>query len=73
MWADLEEEYGDRVEFYSVDRETEEGREFINDHGVPIGQPGFILYDASGEVTYAGLGPTRPAAVRDLVESVVPQ
>ncbi len=73
MWADLQEEYGDRIEFFDVDRETEEGREFISDHGVPIGQPGFIVYDASGEVTYAGLGPTRPDAVRNLVESALPR
>ena len=73
MWADLEEEYGDRIEFFSVDRETEEGREFIREHGLPIGQPGFVVYDASGEVTYAALGPTRPDGVRDLVESALPQ
>ena len=73
MWADLEREYGDRVEFFLVDRETEEGGEFIREHGLPIGQPGFVVYDASGEVTYAALGPTRPDGVRELVESVVPQ
>ncbi len=73
MWADLQEEYGDRIEFFLVDRETDEGREFIREHGLPIGQPGFVVYDASGEVTYAALGPTRPAGVRDLVESVLPQ
>ncbi len=73
MWADLEQEYGDRIEFFSVDRETEEGREFIREHGLPVGQPGFVVYNAAGEVTYAALGPTRPDGVRDLVESVLPQ
>lgn len=73
MWADLEKEYGDRVEFTLVDRETEEGREFIRDHGVPIGQPGFVVYNDAGEVTYAGLGPTRESGVRELVLSVVPE
>ena len=73
MWADLQEEYGDRVEFILIDRETDEGREFISDHGVPVGQPGFIVYDAAGEVTYAGLGPTSASNVRELVRSVVPQ
>ena len=73
MWGDLQDEYGDRVEFFLVDRETEEGRQFVSDHGVPIGQPGFVVYDASGEVTYAGLGPTREDGVRQLVLSVVPE
>lgn len=73
MWTDLENEYGDRVEFFLVDRETDEGRQFVSDHGVPIGQPGFVVYNAAGEVTYAGLGPTRESGVRELVLSVVPE
>ncbi len=73
MWADLQEEYGDRIEFFLVDRDTDEGRQFVLDHGVTLGQPGFIVYNAAGEVTYAALGPTRESGVRELVLSVLPE
>ncbi len=73
MWADLQEEYGDRIEFFEVDRDTDEGRQFVLDHGVTLGQPGFIVYNAAGEVTYADLGPFSERGVRELVLSIVPE
>ena len=47
------------------------GDEFARSHGI-IGQPGFVVFDAAGELTYAALGPYRESGVRDLVVSVVP-
>lgn len=72
MWADLQAEYGDRVEFITVDRDTDAGDEFARSHGI-IGQPGFVVFDAAGELTYAALGPNRESGLRELVLSVVPE
>ena len=72
MWADLQEEYGDRVEFIVVDRDTDAGDAFARSHGL-IGQPGFVVFDAAGELTYASLGPYRESGLRELVLSIVPE
>ncbi len=72
MWADLQAEYGDRIEFILVDRDTDAGDEFARSHAI-IGQPGFVVFDATGALTYAALGPTRESGLRELVLSVVPE
>ena len=72
MWADLQEEYGDQVEFIIVDRDTDAGDAFARSHGL-IGQPGFVVFDAAGALTYASLGPYRESGLRELVLSIVPE
>ena len=72
MWEDLQNEYGDRIELVTVDRDSEEGGAFARSHGIRY-QPGFVVVNASGEVTYAGLGPWAPDDVRALVLSVLPE
>lgn len=72
MWADLQEEYGDQVEFITIDRDTDEGDAFARSHGI-IGQPGFVTFDAAGDLTYSGLGPYQVSGVRELVLSIVPE
>lgn len=71
MWADLQEEYAGRIEFVTVDRDTDEGSAFARSHGIDY-QPGFVVMDASGETVYAALGPWRDDDLRALVRSVAP-
>lgn len=67
MWAELVREYGETVDLIEVDRDSREGRRFAEGHGI-FYQPGFVVVDAGGTVTYAGLGPFDPREVRRLVE-----
>lgn len=69
MWAELVRDYGDSIDLVEVDRDSRDGRRFAERHGIYY-QPGFVVFDASGEVTYAGLGPFDPMDVRRLVEGV---
>ena len=43
MWADLQEEYAGRIEFITVDRESEDGGAFARRHNI-FYQPVFIVY-----------------------------
>ncbi len=72
MWADLQDEYGDRIELVTVDRDSEEGGPFARSHGIHY-QPGFVVVNASGEVIYAGLGPWEEDDVRARVLSILPE
>lgn len=72
MWADLEAEYGDRIEFILVDRDTDAGDEFARSHGI-FGQPGFVVFGAAGERTYAEHGPYDESGLRELVASTLPE
>ena len=72
MWAALQTEYGDRIEFVTVDATTAEGREFSRAHGIRS-HPGFVVFDASGEVVHAALGPWDEEGLRALVRSVLPE
>jgi hypothetical protein len=67
VWAELVRDYGDSIELIEVDRDSRDGRRFAESHGI-FYQPGFVVFDASGAVTYAGLGPFDPRDVRRLVE-----
>ncbi len=71
MWAALQAEYGDRIEFVTVDASTRAGADFSDLYGIH-GHPGFVVIDASGEVTYAALGPWDEEALRELVRTVLP-
>lgn len=65
-WPAIVEDYGDLVQLIMVDRDTEAGNAFARSHRI-ASQPGFVVLDAEGKVTYAGLGPYTPADVRELV------
>ncbi len=65
-WSEIEAEYGDRIHLIEVDRDSRDGRAFAESHNIYY-QPGFVVLDPSGAVTYAGLGPFRPDEVRALV------
>ncbi|KAA0237440.1 MAG: hypothetical protein HUU14_13250 [Dehalococcoidia bacterium] len=67
MWADLQTRYGERVELVQVDRDSKEGRKFAEEHGIYY-QPGFVVVDAAGNTTYAGLGPFDAKGVTGLVQ-----
>ncbi len=71
MWADLEQEYAGQIEFFEIDRETREGREFRSEHDLPLGQPAFVVKDSAGLVTYAALGPYDERGLRELVASAL--
>lgn len=66
MWPDLQAEYGDTVQLIQVDRDSDAGRKFAESYRINY-QPGFVVLDASGGVTYAALGPYTPEDVRKLV------
>lgn len=72
MWADLTEQHGDGVEMIVVDRDTTEGRKFAESHGIYY-QPGFVVLDRAGKVTYEGLGPYDQKDVTKLVEQAAAQ
>ncbi len=72
MWAALQAEYADRIEFVTVDASTAEGRAFSRSHGIRS-HPGFVALDASGGVVHAALGPFDEEGLRDLVRSLLPE
>lgn len=72
MWEDLQGQFGEQVELITVDRDTDEGDEFAKSHGIHY-QPGFVVVNSAGEVTYASLGPWDPDDVTDLVRSAAAQ
>jgi thiol-disulfide isomerase/thioredoxin len=67
-WPSIVDAYGSAVQLIMVDRDTPEGNAFARSHRINY-QPGFVVLDANGNVTYAGLGPYTPAEVRQLVAS----
>ncbi len=69
MWEELEQQYATQVEFITIDRDTDAGDAFARSHGIAY-QPGFVVFDSSGELTYADLGPYDEDELRDLVRSV---
>lgn len=54
-----------RVQEY--DRTSNSGRSFAQDHGI-FYQPAFVIYDGSGDLVYAGVGPARPSDLDDWVD-----
>ena len=72
MWTALQDEYADQIDFVTVDANTPDGRQFSHSHGIRS-HPGFVVIDASGEVTYAALGPWDEEALRELVRTVLPE
>jgi hypothetical protein len=68
VWAELTKQYGDDVEMIVVDRDTVEGKKFAEEHRIYY-QPGFVVLDRTGKVTYEGLGPFDPKDVTKLVEA----
>ena len=72
MWEELVEEYGESVTMVMVDRDSRDGRNFAESHGIYY-QPGFVVIDSAGEVTYASLGPYEPEDVTELVRNAAAQ
>ncbi len=72
MWEELQQQYGDRVEFIEIDHDDDEGDAFAREHGIPY-QPGFIMYDSAGTLVHAELGPYSGDEMRELVRSVLPE
>ena len=72
MWEELVEEYGDSVTMVMVDRDSRDGRNFAESHGIYY-QPGFVVIDSAGEVTYASLGPYEAEDVTELVRNAATQ
>ncbi|MXY88380.1 MAG: hypothetical protein F4Y92_05950 [Dehalococcoidia bacterium] len=72
MWAALQAEYGDQIEFVSVDANTRAGADFSDMYGIR-GHPGFVAIDANGDVIHAALGPFDEEELRELVASLVPE
>ena len=68
MWEELQEEFGEQVDLITVDRDTDEGAAFASSHDIPY-QPGFVVVNSQGDVTYAALGPWDPEDVTELVRS----
>ena len=71
MWAALQAEYGDQVEFVTVDANTRAGADFSDLYGIR-GHPGFVAIDRNGVVLYAALGPFEEEGLRELVDSILP-
>ncbi|WP_343391615.1 hypothetical protein [Candidatus Amarobacter glycogenicus] len=67
VWPALQAEYGADVQLIQVDRDSDAGRKFSESYRINY-QPGFVVLDAAGKVTYAALGPYTPDEVRTLVE-----
>ena len=72
MWAELTSQHEGKAEFVVVDRDTDEGRAFADSHGIYY-PPGFVVLDREGDVIYAGLGPSDPDDVVDLVDTAISQ
>ncbi len=72
MWAALQAQYADQIEFVTVDANTRAGADFSDLYGIR-GHPGFVAIDANGEVVHAALGPFEEEGLRDLVASLVPE
>ena len=72
VWEELTQEYGDQVTMVMVDRDSREGRSFAESHGIYY-QPGFVVIDSAGEVTYASLGPYEAEDVEALVRDAAAQ
>ncbi len=72
MWAALQAEYADHIEFVTVDANTRAGADFSDLYGLR-GHPGFVAINASGEVIHAALGPFDEEGLRDLVASLAPE
>ena len=71
MWAALQAEYGDQIEFVTVDANTRAGADFSDRFGIR-GHPGFVAFDANGVVVHAALGPFEEEELRELVASILP-
>jgi hypothetical protein len=67
VWADLVKQHGGTVEMREVDRDTAEGRRWADQYRI-YAQPGFVVWNAEGMVTYQGLGPSNRAGLIALVE-----
>lgn len=72
MWAALQAEYGDQIEFVTVNANTRAGADFSDLYGIR-GHPGFVALDASGEAVHAALGPWDEEGLRDLIRSLLPE
>ena len=70
MWAELQAEYGDRIDFVMVDANTRAGADFSDRYGIR-GHPGFVAINANGDVIHAALGPFEEEELRDLVASLL--
>ena len=70
MWAALQSEYADQIDFITVDASKSDGRDFSRAHGIH-GHPGFVAIDATGEVVHAALGPFDEEGLRELVGSLL--
>ena len=70
MWAALQSEYADQIEFVTVDANTRAGADFSDLYGIH-GHPGFVAIDATGEVVHAALGPFDEEGLRELVGSLL--
>ena len=71
MWAALRAEYGDHVEFVTVDANSRAGADFADLYNIR-GHPGFVAINAAGEVVHAALGPFEEEELRALVRSLLP-
>lgn len=71
MWAALQAEYGDHIQFVTVDANTRAGADFSDLYGIR-GHPGFVAINAAGEVVHAALGPFDEEELRELVRSLLP-
>ncbi|MFN0096522.1 MAG: hypothetical protein ACKVVT_17325 [Dehalococcoidia bacterium] len=67
MWADLIRQYGSQIEMRDVDRDTAEGRKWADEHRL-YSQPGFVIWDAEGALTYQRLGPSTRDGLIALVQ-----
>ncbi len=72
MWPELQAQYGHQIQLIQVDRDSPAGLKFSESYRINY-QPGFVVLNANGDVTYAALGPYTPGDVRKLVESSLPR
>jgi hypothetical protein len=68
----LEETYGEDYPIVRVDIDTKQGKQVARDHGF-IGQPTFILMDASGEEVRRLMGPQAPETFEKEIERLLRQ
>jgi hypothetical protein len=67
VWDELVTQYGSNLDMVVVDRDSPDGRQFSESHGIPY-QPGFVILDPQGNVFYASLGPYTGEELTALIE-----
>lgn len=66
----LETEFGELVDFRSLDAATGEGQRAFNSYGLP-GHPSYLILSPLGEVLWRSFGPQTKQVLADAIEIAI--